>query len=214
MYATTTTLNFAVLSKQVLKLVNTSNSSGDFHFTNSIGTSKIYGYTASGNMYVTGDLWIGGSVTKASGSFMSAHPLDDDKYLIHGFVEAPRYDLIYRGKATLSSGTATADIDTDSNMSDGTYVALTKNSQVWVQNKTGWAAVKGSVQGNQVVITCQDDTSTDEIDWLVVAERNDAFVKSDLDKNTNAEGTFIPEQLKVERDIQLEIPPEPDLEEE
>ena len=214
MYATTTTLNFAVLSKQVLKLVNTSNSSGDFHFTNSIGTSKIYGYTASGNMYVTGDLWIGGSVTKASGSFMIDHPLDDDKYLIHGFVEAPRYDLIYRGKATLSSGTATADIDTDSNMSDGTYVALTKNSQVWVQNKTGWAAVKGSVQGNQVVITCQDDTSTDEIDWLVVAERNDAFVKSDLDKNTNAEGTFIPEQLKVERDIQLEIPPEPDLEEE
>ena len=60
----------------------------------------------------------------------------------------------------------------------------------------------------------EKDSSTDEIDWLVVAERNDAFVKSDLDKNTNAEGTFIPEQLKVERDIQLEIPPEPDLEEE
>ena len=64
-----------------------------------------------------------------------------------------------------------------------------------------------------MVITCQDDTSTDEVDWLVVAERNDAFVKSDVDINTDSEGSFIPEQLKIERNAKFEPPPEPYTEE-
>ena len=213
MFGSSTSINFSVLTKNVFKVQNTSAGTTSFTLMNASGVAKVYGYGSSGNLHVAGNLYVDGAVSKGSGSFMIDHPLDDDKYLLHGFVESPRYDLIYRGKATLSSGTVTANIDTDSDMSDGTYVALTKNNQVWVQNKTGWAAVKGSIQGNQVVITCQDDTSTDEVDWLVVAERNDAFIKSDVDINTDSEGTFIPEQLKIERNAKFEPPPEPYTEE-
>ena len=206
MYRGSATLRFSISNQDVFTL--NGGNTPSFALLNSSGTNKVYGYGSSGNMYVTGGLFVTGAISKGSGSFLIDHPLDDDKYLLHGFVEAPRYDLIYRGTATLSSGTVTANIDTDSDMSDGTYVALTKNSQVWVQNKTGWAAVKGSVQGNKVIITCQDDTSTDEVDWLVVAERNDKFIKSDSDINTDSEGKFIPEQLKVERHAKYEPLPE------
>ena len=114
-----------------------------------------------------------------------------NKDLYHGFVEAPRYDLIYRGTATLSSGTASVDIDTTSSMSSGTFAALTQNPEVWVQNKTGWTALKGSVSGATLTITAQDTSSTDTVAWMVVAERADDFIKNST--LTDSDGHLIPE---------------------
>jgi len=119
---------------------------------------------------------------------------EENKTLIHGFVESPRYDLIYRGTATLSDGTATASIDEASNnMTVGTFTALTKNPQVWVQNDTGWGAVKGRVEDGNIMITAEDTTSSDTISWLVVAERNDTYINSSNEPWTDENGTFVPE---------------------
>ena len=136
-----------------------------------------------------------GSLTKTSGTFSIAHPLDEDnKTLVHGFVESPRYDLIYRGSAVLSGGTATVSIDEASNnMTVGTFEALTKNPQVWVQNDTGWGAVKGTVEDGNIIITAEDNTSSDTVSWLVVAERNDTFIRSEEEPWTNEAGDFVPE---------------------
>ena len=84
-------------------------------------------------------------------------------------------------------------IDTASNLTIGTFEALTKNPEIWLQNKTGWVAVKGTVDGGNVFITAQDSSCEDTIAWAVMAERNDTFIKSSAEPWTDEDGTFIAE---------------------
>ena len=138
-----------------------------------------------------------GGLSKASGSFKINHPLEakkDTHHLVHSFVEAPQADNIYRGTATLSSGTATINLDTVSGMTEGTYVLLNTNTSCFTSNETDWDAVKGSVTGNILTITCQNDSSTATVSWLVIGERHDQHMK-DTDW-TDDNGKVIVEPLK------------------
>ncbi|MEJ5026383.1 hypothetical protein [Brucella anthropi] len=162
-----------------------------------IGGSTIGAY----RVQVTGGLNVTGAVAKGSGTFLIDHPLDPfNKNLRHGFVEAPRYDLIYRGTVQLVNGRATVDVDAASNMTSGTFAALTTNAVVAsLQNQDGFARLKpGTINGGSLEIICEDETCTDLVSWVVIAERNDPFVKSDLDPNTDSDGRFIPEFDKPE----------------
>ena len=136
-----------------------------------------------------------GTLSKAGGSFRIAHPvagLTTTTELIHSFIEGPQMDLIYRGKVTLSSGTASVNIDTNSNMTDGTFVALCREVQCFTSNETGWDAVKGSVSGNILTITSQNNSSTDTISWMVIGERKDDTIK--LSSMTDNDGNLIVER--------------------
>lgn len=159
--------------------------------------------SATFKLGANGSLAVPGALSKGSGTFLIEHPLDPTKKLAHGFVEAPRYDLIYRGVAQLVDGRAVVDIDAASNMTPGTFAALTRNAVVaGLQNLDGFARLKpGAFAGASLEILCEDGASTDRVAWLVIAERQDAFVRSGNDPNTDAEGWFIPERPK---------PPEPD----
>jgi len=126
------------------------------------------------------NLIVDGALSKGSGSFRIPHPLEslkDTKLLYHSFIEGPQCDNIYRGKVTLSSGTATVNLDTVSNMTAGTFVVLNRDIQCFTSNETGWDAVKGSVSGNILTITSQNNSSTDTISWMVVGERQDPTIK-------------------------------------
>ncbi|PWU76219.1 hypothetical protein DK867_02805 [Ochrobactrum sp. POC9] len=145
---------------------------------------------------VDGSLNVPGTLSKGGGTFLIDHPLDPlNKNLRHGFVEAPRYDLIYRGTVQLENGRAMVDIDAASNMSSGTFTALTTNAVVTsLQNQEGFARLKpGPINGGAFEIVCEDENCTDLVSWVVIAERNDPFVKSDLDQNTDGDGRFVPE---------------------
>ncbi len=141
-----------------------------------------------------------GSITKGSGSFTIPHPLaskKDTHYLNHSFIEGPQCDNIYRGKVTLSSGSATVNLDTVSNMSEGTFVALNRDVQCFTTNESGWGAIKGSISGNVLTITAQDSSSTDTISWMVVGERQDDTIKSSI--LTDSDGNLKVESL-IEED--------------
>jgi len=143
-----------------------------------------------------GAMSVPGALSKGSGTFLIDHPLDPyNRNLRHGFVEAPRYDLIYRGTIQLVNGRATVDIDAASNMISGTFAALTTNAVVTsLQNQDGFARLKpGAINGGSFEIICEDEACTDHVSWVVIAERNDPFVKSDLDQNTDGDGRFVPE---------------------
>jgi hypothetical protein len=143
-----------------------------------------------------GNLTIIGALSKGSGTFRIDHPLKPDTHhLIHSFVEGPRCDLIYRGTATLVSGAASVDLDSVTGLTAGTFAALCRDAQVWVQNEDGWTAVKGSVSGATLSITCEDGASTDAVSWLVVAERQDDNIKGA--NWTDAEGRPILEPEKA-----------------
>jgi hypothetical protein len=145
----------------------------------------------------TGNVAVTGSLSKGSGTFDIDHPIVENKKLIHSFIEGPRCDLIYRGKATLINGMASVNIDTDCVhesdcvMTEGTFVSLCANPQFFLQNPNSFNRLRGSISGNILTIICEDNTSTDEVYWQVIAERNDQFIKN-WDK-TNINGYLITE---------------------
>jgi hypothetical protein len=119
-----------------------------------------------------------------------------NKNLRHGFVESTEYVNIYRGMVDLVDGRMSVDIDAAFGMTDGTFAAL--NADVIVsslQNQYGpdrvW--VEAPADSGKFTIICEDTESTATIAWMVTGRRNDAFVRSDLDPNTDSEGRFIPE---------------------
>ena len=147
----------------------------------------------------TVNLECSGALSKGSGSFKIDHPLESKKdthHLVHSFIEGPQADLIYRGKVDLVGGTATINIDTAANITDGTFVLLNREVQCFTTNETGWTAIKGSVSGNILTITAQDNTCTDTISWMVIGERKDPHMYG-IDWTDN-DGKVITEPLKPE----------------
>ena len=146
----------------------------------------------------TGNLVINGSISKGSGSFKIDHPLPAKKethHLVHSFVEAPQADNIYRGSVDLVDGSATVNLDTAARMTEGTFVLLNTNLQCFTSNESGWTAVKGSISGNTLTITAQDNTCTDTISWIVVGERQDEHMKET--DWTDSDGRVIVEPEKI-----------------
>ena len=174
--------------------------------------------TVSGSFNLTAAGGGAGNVN-ASGSknFLINHPLEslrETTRLAHAAVEGPECNTIYRGKVDLVDGTATVNIDTNSRMTEGTFVALNQNVQCFTTNETGWTAIKGSVSGNLLTITAQDNTCTDTISWMVVGERHDQDIIDN--RATDSEGRFIPEVTDEYNALQFAdytdpVEPEPEL---
>lgn len=164
------------------------------------GTIKMYagGTTLSGTWTGTA-LNVVGALSKGSGTFLIDHPLEAmarTHDLYHGFVEAPRYDLIYRGTATLKHGKASVDIDAASRMTAGTFAALTQNAMAMVQHEAGAAITKRIVTGGTLTIEC--DAAAGRVDWVVIAERADPFIH--MIAGVDADGRMVPEQPKASVD--------------
>jgi hypothetical protein len=158
-----------------------------------IGTTSI-----SEKLVVNGNASISGSISKGSGSFKIDHPLESKKdthHLVHSFVEAPQADNIYRGKSELVNGTVSINIDEYVGMTEGTFVALNREIQVFTSNETDWDAVKGNVTGNTLTITSQNTESNAEVSWLVIGERQDDHIyESNLTDNN---GKIVIEPKKI-----------------
>lgn len=129
---------------------------------------------------MTGNLTINGSLN-ATGTknFKIPHPVIPHAKLIHSAVEAPRMDLIYRGRATLQQGRGFVCIDKECNMTGGmttgTFQCLVKNAQVFVCNNESWVPVMASldVAHGALAIYAKEDDCNVTVDWMVIGERND-----------------------------------------
>jgi hypothetical protein len=142
-------------------------------------------------------LTVNGSLSKSSGSFRIDHPIKPETHdLVHSFVEAPQADNIYRGKVDLVAGKAEVNIDSVAGMTEGTFVLLNREIQVFTSNESDWDAVRGRVEGNKVIIECQNTQSTATISWLVIGERQDKHMYDT--EWTDENGKVIVEPLKPE----------------
>ncbi len=174
----------------------------DFSYRNTYWSSPNSGHTRYSRSTLALGLrayncHIDGSLSKSSGTFRIDHPLEslsNTHQLVHSFIEGPKADLIYRGKATLVNGSATVNIDSEAGMTEGTFEALCRDVQCFVTNDSDWSQVKGSIQGNILTITCQDNTSSSVINWMVIGERKDKHMLES--EYTDSEGRFIIEPLK------------------
>ena len=140
-----------------------------------------------------------GTLSKTSGSFRIPHPHPskaDTHDLVHSFVESNRAGLVYDGEVDLVAGSATIDMDELVGMTSGTWVLLTRDPHVFTSNETGWSPVRGTVSGATLTIECQDNTSTDTVSFMVVAERQDAHMTSAETEWTDDDGRPIIEPLQ------------------
>jgi hypothetical protein len=167
------------------------------HNTSDATQSATFNCTAASTVTIADNVVIVGSLSKGSGSFRIEHPLpslSETHQLVHSFIEAPKADLIYRGKLTLLNGKGQANIDEVATMTEGTFEALCREVQCFTTNESGWDLVKGKVIGNIIYIESQNENSTDEISWMVIGERKDKHMMET--GWTDENGKVIVEPLK------------------
>ena len=162
-----------------------------------IGTTSP---TSGQKLTVSGDATVLGTMTcttisKITGSFKIDHPLKPKTHsLVHSFVEGPQADNLYRGVIKLNKGKATIDLDEWFGMTPGTFLALNRDIQAFVNNSETWDAVRANVQGSQLIIECQNLESNAKVSWLVIGERQDKEIhESNL---TDEKGKIILEPKK------------------
>ena len=149
--------------------------------------------------FATSKLDVEGDITGTTKNFKIHHPLGYNKWLYHSSIEGPRYDNIYRGVKMIVDGEATVNIDEECNetggMSSGTFVALNKNPQLYLRNNKTFDKVKGQVIDGTIKIYCENTKDKIEVNWMVMAERQDNNIKQSL--LTNNEGKLICEKNRL-----------------
>ena len=165
-----------------------------YHLGN-VGISNINPTSA---LDVLGSVVVNGGISTNSyiastKTFKIEHPLNINKWLYHGCIEAPRFDNIYRGKKMVINGTCEVDIDSECNttggMTTGTFMTLNNNFSLHLQNKSSFDGVKGEIIDGKIIISCENIEEEIEVEWLVIGERRDeGIVRNNL---TNNEGMLI-----------------------
>jgi hypothetical protein len=161
-----------------------------------------YFFDVRGSARFQNGLSVTGSFSATTKAFKIEHPLDEKKWLYHSSIEGPAADLIYRGTAQLENGSASIGIDSSSRMTDGTFEALTKKPQLFLQNNQTFDRVKGYVESGSVHIICEDAGSNALIDWTVIAERNDAEVL--VSGQYGGDGNYLTERPKRSHMMEME----------
>ena len=190
---------------------NSSSTRGIFlNYYGSIGTGYTTyinanpGSARGAGLYVNGSSAFTGFITKSGGGFTIKHPiLGDDYRLVHSFVEAPEASNMYRGKAKLINGTIDVNIDKENNMTEGTFIALNTNFNIYVNNndENSWDMVKAKLNGNILTIYSNNPECNAVIDYLVIGERQDEFMKSDKNDATDCCGKIIVERPSTKTEI-------------
>ena len=174
-----------------------------FRIHNKTGNALTFANASATRMTIAdgGTVNVVNTFTAGTKTFRIDHPLpakNNTHYLLHSSIEGPQADLIYRGRADLVSGTVDVNIDTAASMTEGTFDLLCGDVQCFTSNEDGWTALKGSVTGNVLTITAQDDTCTDTVSWMVIGERKDAkMIESEW---ADDDGKLIVETLKSEHE--------------
>jgi len=172
-----------------------------YYYAGSGSTSNYYFIAFNGKNYESESFKVypGGSIAKTSGTFDIIHPVKDDpkKRLLHSFIEGPRCDLIYRGSVQLQNGIASVNIDSDCvqeedcAMTQGTFEALCKHPVYYLQNNDSFDRVRATLTNNILNIICENQNSTDIINWMVIGERKDSHIKKW--NHTNSNGSLVTE---------------------
>jgi hypothetical protein len=154
--------------------VNSTTSTADALFARSRSTHPdSYAGYFSGDVRVTGNLAVGGTVSKAGGAFRINHPLSPaTRYLQHSFVESPDMKNIYDGVTrTDGRGFATVRLPRWFQALNGKF-----RYQLTTIRSFAKAIVWREVRDNSFVIRTQRPHV--KVSWQVTGIRHDAYAKA------------------------------------
>jgi hypothetical protein len=172
------------------------------------GDNGIYGYSASGNgvvgssisgnaghfsgnVQITGDLNVLGTLTKGTDDFKIDHPSDpENKYLIHSVIESPEMMNVYNGNILLDEkGEAVVDMPTY-------FESLNRDFRYQLTCIGGYAPifVAGEIADNQFKIAGGREGL--KVSWMVTGIRQDPFAIShpvvvEQEKPANEKGLYL-----------------------
>lgn len=149
---------------------------------------------ADGRITFPEDVYVYGDLTGEAKNFYITHPVDDTKTLTHVAIEAPRVENMYQGLTTLTDGYAEVVMDTFAKLSAGSWSVINRNACSFVSNTKSFKSVRSTITDGVLKIFCEDDTSSDIISWIVVAERNDDEIK--ISRSTDDNGRLITEYIE------------------
>jgi hypothetical protein len=168
---------------------------GDARFDGAISAASVTAASVTADAVRAGGV-VANNVSASTKNFRIPHPIRPGYDLLHACVEGPRNDLLYRGRKALVSGSAIVDVDVECNnaggMTPGTLQALARDADVFVQNTTGFARVRGRYDAGMLSIVCEDAESTDTVAWLLICERKDRSTV--LSSVTCPEGRLVAER--------------------
>jgi hypothetical protein len=175
-------------------------------------TTPQYPLDVNGNANFSGNVSIGGSLSKGSGSFKIDHPLDPaNKYLYHSFVESPDMMNVYNGNVvTDKSGMATVVLPEY-------FEALNRDFryQLTAVGQFAQAIVAKKVDHNRFVIRTSKPHV--EVSWQVTGIRQDAYanahrIEVEEDKPQQEQGHYLHPELfgaPPEQAVGYQAPPTP-----
>lgn len=189
----------------VLSVNNTYSSSFPFfagYGISAYGENAFFAQSHSGNYayiadpsyagYFSGNVYVGGTLSKSAGSFKIDHPLDPaNKYLYHSFVESPDMKNIYDGVARLdANGEAVIKLP-------AWFQALNKEFRYQLTSIGGPAPslyVAEEVANNQFKIA--GGVHNGKVSWQVTGIRHDAYANAhripvEENKPADLRGTFL-----------------------
>ena len=142
------------------------------YFQPSTGVNGWYNASSAVNL---GNLSVGGTLSKAAGTFRIDHPVDpDNKFLVHSFVESPDMMNLYNGNVvTDATGMATVELPSY-------FCAENKDFryQLTPIGGEGFSRVRvvSKISNNRFVI--QSDPPRTEVSWQVTGIRNDRYARA------------------------------------
>ena len=142
-----------------------------------------------------------GVLTKSSGTFDIEHPTVQGRRLRHSFIEGPQADLIYRGTAELGAAPMVIDMDTEFDMTPGTWEAL--NCTPWSMVSASGKVVEWEFAGSTLTITGDEGTTCM---WMVIGERHDPHMKGPECDMADVHGRVIVEYDEPEP-LPVDVPP-------
>jgi hypothetical protein len=154
-----------------------------------VGVYGNDGASAAYAGYFDGDLYVNGTLAKASGSFLIDHPLDpENKVLRHSFVESPDMKNVYDGVVILDkNGEATVDMP-------DYFGALNKDFryQLTCVGDKALIYIKEKIKNNKFTIAGGKPEM--EVCWQVTGIRQDAYA---------LKNPIIVEEVKEQKGIYL-----------
>ena len=148
----------------------------------------------TGNVRITGNLTVSGSISGGSKSFFIDHPVEpEEKYLVHVSVESPEMTTMYSGTIELDgSGQAVVELPSY-------FDALNRDIRYQLTCIGRWANVYIAEKVTDNRFRIAGGTPGLEVSWMVIGVRNDAWAR----KNR-----IVPEQEKTGADRGKYLHPE------